>query len=208
MENPRESLKSTTQEVHLAMPKTGKWYHYCLFALADVEANFLGDKIIVGQVKCYYLHHILAAAVVVENRGSIMFCFFVVVKANHSMKITGVALCILGVVMVVFSNVHRRESRRCIFERGELKAVEWSAENPLPFPRFAVSMFLSYSLLPVLLKTSGSAMFTLSLLTSDMWAVLIRIFAYHEKFDWLYYLAFATTAIVVTDVRRYRLADG
>ncbi|KAF2609180.1 hypothetical protein F2Q68_00045104 [Brassica cretica] len=38
-------------------------------------------------------------------------------------------------------------------------------------------------------------MFTLSLLTSDMWAVLIRIFAYHEKVDWLYYLAFATTAI-------------
>ncbi|KAH0884583.1 hypothetical protein HID58_060679, partial [Brassica napus] len=205
MENPRESLKSTTQE--------GKWYHYCLFALADVEANFLVVKAnqytsitSVMLLDCWAIPCVLVLT-------------FVFLKTKYSsMKITGVALCILGVVMVVFSNVHRRESRSekdsvyhclllfstdsllllantvelmtfgflgaiisaiqiCIFERGELKAVEWSAENPLPFPRFAVSMFLSYSLLP----TSGSAMFTLSLLTSDMWAVLIRIFAYHEK---------------------------
>lgn len=31
------------------------------------------------------------------------------------------------------------------------------------------------------LQTNGSTMLNLSLLTSDMWAVLIRIFAYHEK---------------------------
>lgn len=30
---------------------------------------------------------------------------------------------------------------------------------------------------------------------SDMWAVLIRIFAYHEKVDWIYFVAFAGTAI-------------
>ena len=38
-------------------------------------------------------------------------------------------------------------------------------------------------------------MLNLSLLTSDMWAVLIRIFAYHEKVDWMYFVAFAGTAI-------------
>ncbi|KAF9669518.1 hypothetical protein SADUNF_Sadunf14G0115900 [Salix dunnii] len=41
---------------------------------------------------------------------------------------------------------------------------------------------------------SGSTMLNLSLLTSDMWAVMIRIFAYHEKVDWVYYLAFAAVA--------------
>ncbi|KAF3553114.1 hypothetical protein F2Q69_00014717 [Brassica cretica] len=164
------------------------------------------------------------------------------------MKISGVVVCILGVIMVVFSDVHAGSRpggsnpvkgdilvvagatlyavsntteeflvknantvelmtfmgffgaiisaiQICIFERGELRASDCSAESAFLFLRFAVSMFLFYSLLPVLLKTSGSAMFTLSLLTSDMWAVLIRIFAYHEKVDWLYYLAFATTAI-------------
>ncbi|CAN6829077.1 unnamed protein product [Brassica oleracea] len=41
---------------------------------------------------------------------------FVILKTKYSsMKITGVALCILGVVMVVFSNVHRWESRRGSF---------------------------------------------------------------------------------------------
>ncbi|KAL0663047.1 hypothetical protein Bca4012_099884 [Brassica carinata] len=132
---------------------------------------------------------------------------WVFLKTRYSlMKISGVVVCILGVVMVVFSDVHvgdRSGGRdpvkgdflviaaatlyaisntserlfldlihRSIFERDALTAIHWSTW-----------------------ATNGTAMFTLSLLTSDMWAVLIRIFAYHEKVDWLYYLAFATTAI-------------
>ncbi|KAF3518873.1 hypothetical protein DY000_02061759 [Brassica cretica] len=82
-----------------------------------------------------------------------------------------------------------------IFERDALNAIHWSTEAVLPYIGIAIGVFLFYSILTVLLKTNGTAMFTLSLLTSDVWAVLIRIFAYHEKVDWLYYLAFATTAI-------------
>jgi hypothetical protein len=37
------------------------------------------------------------------------------------------------------------------------------------------------SLLPCMPQICGATMLNLSLLTSDMWAVLIRIFAYHEK---------------------------
>ncbi|KAD5508852.1 hypothetical protein E3N88_16555 [Mikania micrantha] len=51
----------------------------------------------------------------------------------------------------------------------------------LPYAGFAVAMFLFYSGVPLLLKISGSMMLNLSLLTSDMWSVLIRIFVYHEK---------------------------
>ncbi|XP_057422940.1 uncharacterized solute carrier family 35 member C320.08-like isoform X2 [Lotus japonicus] len=56
-------------------------------------------------------------------------------------------------------------------------------------------MFMFYSLVPVLLKNNGSAMLNLSLLTSDMWAILIRIFAYHEKVDWMYYVAFGAVVV-------------
>ncbi|KAL9269096.1 Solute carrier family 35 member F1-like protein [Drosera capensis] len=70
-----------------------------------------------------------------------------------------------------------------------------SACQVLPFIGFAVAMFLFYSLVPVLLKTNGSAMLNLSLLTGDMWTVLIRIFAYHQKVDWLYFVAFAAVAV-------------
>ncbi|KAL0403703.1 UNVERIFIED_CONTAM: hypothetical protein Sradi_2011100 [Sesamum radiatum] len=45
------------------------------------------------------------------------------------------------------------------------------------------------------MQISGSTMLNLSLLTSDMWAVLIRIFAYHEKVDWMYFVAFAAVAV-------------
>ncbi|KAJ0229627.1 Solute carrier family 35 protein [Hirschfeldia incana] len=221
----------------------GKWYYYCLLALADVEGNFLVVKAnqytsitSVMLLDCWAIPCVLVLT-------------FVFLKTEYRlMKISGVVICILGVVLVVFSDVHAGSRaggsnpvkgdilvvagatlyavsntteeffvknanivellaffgffsaiisaiQIGIFESGELKAIEWSAETAFPFLRFAVSMFFTYSLLPVLLETNGSAMFTLSLLTSDMWAVLIRIFAYHEKVDWLYYLAFATTAI-------------
>lgn len=221
----------------------GKWYHYFFLALADVEGNFLVVKAnqytsmtSVMLLDCWAIPCVLVLT-------------WVFLKTRYRLiKISGVVVCILGVIMVVFSDVHAGSRpggsnpvkgdilvvagatlyavsntteeflvknantvelmtfmgffgaiisaiQICIFERGELRAIDWSAESAFLFLRFAVSMFLFYSLLPVLLKTSGSAMFTLSLLTSDMWAVLIRIFAYHEKVDWLYYLAFATTAI-------------
>ncbi|XP_010473839.1 PREDICTED: solute carrier family 35 member F2-like [Camelina sativa] len=154
------------------------------------------------------------------------------------MKISGVVICIVGVVMVVFSDVHAGDRaggsnpikgdflviagatlyavrgdtvelmtfmgffgaiisaiQISIFERSELTAIHWSTGAVYPFLRFALTAFLFYSLVPVLLKTNGSTMFNLSLLTADMWSVLIRIFAYHEKVDWLYFLTFATTAI-------------
>ncbi|KAJ0606114.1 putative solute carrier family 35 member SLC35F1/F2/F6 [Helianthus annuus] len=56
-------------------------------------------------------------------------------------------------------------------------------------------MFLFYSGVPVLLKISGSTMLNLSLLTSDMWSVLLRIFVYREKVDWIYFVAFAAVAV-------------
>ncbi|KAF2322233.1 hypothetical protein GH714_008955 [Hevea brasiliensis] len=82
-----------------------------------------------------------------------------------------------------------------ILERNELKSIHWSAGAALPFVGFALAMFLFYSFVPVLLKISGSTMLNLSLLTSDMWSVLIRIFAYHDKVDWMYYVAFAAVAV-------------
>ncbi|CAA7016691.1 unnamed protein product [Microthlaspi erraticum] len=219
-----------------------KWYHYFLLALVDVEGNFL-------VVKAYQYTSI--TSVMLLDCWAIPCVLLLTWAFLHTkyrlMKIGGVVICIVGVVMVVFSDVHAGDRaggsnpvkgdflviagatlyavsntteeflvknantvelmtflgffgsivsavQIGILERDELKAIQWSPDVVYPFLRVTVTMFLFYSLLPVLLKTSGATMFTLSLLTSDMWAVLIRIFAYHEKVDWLYYLAFATTA--------------
>ncbi|XP_023639268.1 solute carrier family 35 member F1 isoform X3 [Capsella rubella] len=222
-----------------------KWYYYLLLALVDVEANFLVVKA--------YQYSSLTSVMLLDCWAipCVLVLTWLFLKTKYRlMKISGVVICILGVVMVVFSDVHAGDRaggsnpikgdvlviagatlyavsnaseefvvkrnagdtielmtfmgffgaiisaiQISILERSELKAIHWSAGAVFPFLRFAVTTFLFYSLVPVLLKTNGSTMFNLSLLTADMWSVLIRIFVYHEKVDWLYFLAFATTAI-------------
>nr|XP_009411816.1 PREDICTED: solute carrier family 35 member F1-like isoform X5 [Musa acuminata subsp. malaccensis] len=166
-------------------------------------------------------------------------------------KFTGVAICVAGIVMVVFSDVHAsdraevtggpnpvkgdilviagatlyavsnvgeefivKEGDRIelmamlgvfgavvsaiqitILERNELKDINWTAGAVLPFLGFALALFLFYSTVPIILKICGATLLNLSLLTSDMWAVFIRIFAYHQKVDWMYFIAFAAVAV-------------
>lgn len=82
-----------------------------------------------------------------------------------------------------------------ILEWQELESINWTQGAVLPFIGFAVSLFLFYTVVPLILKLSGSALLNLSLLTSDMWAVVIRVFAYHQEVDWLFFIAFATVAV-------------
>lgn len=82
-----------------------------------------------------------------------------------------------------------------ILERGSLESVTWSAEIILSFAGYALATFMFYTLVPFVLKMSGATMFNLSILTSDMWAVVIRIFFYHQQVDWLYYLSFAIVVV-------------
>lgn len=82
-----------------------------------------------------------------------------------------------------------------IMELKSLESVEWSTDIILGFVGYAVSTFLFYTIVPFLLQISGATWFNLSLLTSDMWAVVIRIFFYHQKVDWLYFISFAMVAV-------------
>ncbi|KAJ0969785.1 hypothetical protein J5N97_022662 [Dioscorea zingiberensis] len=82
-----------------------------------------------------------------------------------------------------------------IFERKNLESVQWSLTVISLYIGYAAAGFLFYILVPFILKMSGSALFNLSLLTSDMWAIVIRIFIYNQQVNWLYYLAFSFAAI-------------
>ncbi|XP_022979831.1 solute carrier family 35 member F1-like [Cucurbita maxima] len=148
-------------------------------------------------------------------------------RAGGSNPIKGDALVIAGATLYAVSNVSEeflvKNSGRVelmamlglfgsiisgiqisIIERNELKSINWTAGATLPFVGFSVAMFLFYSLVPVLLQINGAAMLNLSLMTSDMWAVVIRIFAYHEKVDWIYFVAFVA---VVIGLVLYSVAD-
>ncbi|KAJ6338796.1 hypothetical protein OIU76_008284 [Salix suchowensis] len=220
-----------------------KWYYYAILSLVDVEANFL-------VVKAYQYTSITSVMLLdcwAIPSVMVLTWFFLSTKYRFK-KIAGVIVCVAGLVMVVFSDVHSGDRsggsnprkgdalviagatlyaisnvseeflvknadrvelmsllgfygaiisaiQISILERNEIKSIHWSAGAAFPFFGFSLAMFLFYSFVPILLKISGSTMLNLSLLTSDMWAVVIRIFAYHEKVDWMYFVAFAAVAV-------------
>uniref|UniRef100_A0A6N2MYR6 EamA domain-containing protein n=1 Tax=Salix viminalis TaxID=40686 RepID=A0A6N2MYR6_SALVM len=220
-----------------------KWYYYAILSLVDVEANFL-------VVKAYQYTSITSVMLLdcwAIPSVMVLTWFFLSTKYRFK-KIAGVIVCVAGLVMVVFSDVHSGDRsggsnprkgdalviagatlyaisnvseeflvknadrvelmsllgffgaiisaiQISILERNEVKSIHWSAGAAFPFFGFSLAMFLFYSSVPILLKISGSTMLNLSLLTSDMWAVVIRIFAYHEKVDWMYFVAFAAVAV-------------
>ncbi|KAL8483159.1 hypothetical protein ACS0TY_026007 [Phlomoides rotata] len=220
-----------------------KWYYYVLLGIVDVEANFL-------VVKAYQYTSITSVMLLdCWTIPCVLLLTWFFLKTKYGIKkFLGVAICVAGLVVVVFSDVHSADRSNgsnpikgdllviagatlygvsnvseeyfvksadrvelmaflgifgaifsacqiAILERDELKSIHWTAGATFPFVGFSVAMFLFYSGVPVLLKITGSTMLNLSLLTSDMWAVLIRIFAYHEKVDWMYFVAFAAVAI-------------
>ncbi|KAI3743159.1 hypothetical protein L1987_60864 [Smallanthus sonchifolius] len=221
-----------------------RWYYYLLLGLVDVEANYL-------VVKAYQYTSITSIMLLdCWSIPSVILLTWLFLKTKYRYKkIAGVAICIAGLVLVIFSDVHADDRSQSgsnpikgdflvvagatlyavsnvseeffvktadrielmamlglfgaifsgiqisILEREELKSIHWSSVSLLPYTGFAAAMFLFYSGVPVLLKMSGSTMLNLSLLTSDMWSVLIRIFAYHEQVDWMYFVAFVAVAI-------------
>lgn len=220
-----------------------KWYFYLLLGLIDVEANFLVVKA--------YQYTSLTSVMLLDcwSIPCVILLTWLFLKTKYRFrKYVGVAICVTGLVVVIFSDVHASDRSSgsnplkgdvlvisgsmlyaisnvseeffvktadrvelmgmlglfgaifsaiqiSILERNELKSIHWSAGAALPFTGFAAAMFLFYSGVPILLKMSGSTMLNLSLLTSDMWSVLIRIFAYHEKVDYMYFIAFAAVAV-------------
>ncbi|XP_044978780.1 solute carrier family 35 member F2-like isoform X1 [Hordeum vulgare subsp. vulgare] len=78
------------------------------------------------------------------------------------------------------------------------------------FAGYAVALLMFYTITPFVLKMSGSTLFNLSLLTSDMWAVAIRLLIYRQQINWLYYVAFAVVAIglIVYSLNESSSADG
>ncbi|RZC76220.1 hypothetical protein C5167_000316 [Papaver somniferum] len=83
----------------------------------------------------------------------------------------------------------------CLMEKNNLEAIRWSPEIISLFGSFMVSAFVFYSTIPYVLKLGGAVLFNLSLLTSDVWGVMIRVFVFHQNIQWLYYVSFITVGV-------------
>ncbi|URE41718.1 hypothetical protein MUK42_35199 [Musa troglodytarum] len=230
--------------IYRKRPLQINWYYYLILSIVDVEANFIVVK--------SYQYTSLTSVMLLDCWAipCVILLTWLFLKTKYGYrKFTGVAICVAGIVMVVFSDVHAsdrseggpnpvkgdilviagatlyavsnvgeefivKEGDRIelmamlgifgavvsaiqisILERNELKDINWTAGAVLPFLGFALALFLFYSTVPIILKICGATLLNLSLLTSDMWAVFIRIFAYHQKVDWMYFIAFAAVAV-------------
>ncbi|BBG93556.1 Eukaryotic protein of unknown function D [Prunus dulcis] len=82
-------------------PLKAKWYYYVLLGMVDVEANFL-------VVKAYQYTSITSVMLLdCWSIPSVMLLTWVFLKTKYRFrKITGVVVCVAGLVMVVFSDVH------------------------------------------------------------------------------------------------------
>ncbi|WOL03655.1 solute carrier family 35 member F1-like isoform X1 [Canna indica] len=216
--------------IHRKRPLQIKWYYYLMLAVVDVEGNYIVVKA--------YQYTSLTSVMLLDcwTIPCVILLTWLFLKTKYGFRqFAGVAMCVAGLIMVVFSDVHATDRAAggpnplkgdmlvfagstlyavsnvgeeysvtkadrvelmamlgafgavisaiqiSIVERNELKGIDWTAGMVLPFIGFALAMFLFYSTVPVILKICGATLLNLSLLTSDMWAVLIRIFAYHEK---------------------------
>ncbi|VAI74606.1 unnamed protein product [Triticum turgidum subsp. durum] len=238
-------------------PLTTKWYYYLILGIIDVEANYIVVK--------SYQYTSLTSVMLLDcwSIPCVIVLTWIFLKTKYGFrKFFGVGVCVAGLILVVFSDVHASDRAKgpkplkgdllvivgsmlyacsnvteeylvkknnrielmamlgifgavisgiqiSILEREELHSIKWNAGAVFPFIGFALAMFLFYSTVPTVLKICGATMLNLSLLTSDMWAVLIRIFAYHEKVDWMYFVAFACAAggLLVYSYRSSKEAD-
>ncbi|KAH9738302.1 hypothetical protein KPL71_018746 [Citrus sinensis] len=123
--------------------------------------------------------------------GAIFFAMSYVGEEFLVKKIDRVeVVCMIGVYGLLVSVV-----QLSTLELKSLESVKWSTDIILSFVGNAASSFMFYTLVPFVLKLSGATMLILSVLTSDMWAVILRIFCYHQQVNWTYYLAFAAVLI-------------
>lgn len=90
-----------------------------------------------------------------------------------------------------------------ILERDELAALHWTPRIAGSLLGFAAALFCMYELTSRFLVTSDAVLFNLSLLTSDVWAILAAVLLFGQALHWLYFLSFA---IIVVGLFLYNTA--
>ncbi|PVU98068.1 hypothetical protein BB559_001786 [Furculomyces boomerangus] len=75
-------------------------------------------------------------------------------------------------------------------ELNEIRSVSWTAQAVGYNAGFVIFMFLFYSLTPYLFRITSATFFNLSILTSDVYILVISIFVFENKVSALYSIAF------------------
>ncbi|XP_071956257.1 solute carrier family 35 member F1-like [Antedon mediterranea] len=150
---------------------------------------------------------------------------------NGSDKLLGDMLCIVGASLYGVSNVAEEYAVRfysrteflgliglfgsficgiqlIILEREELMTFAWNWQAILLLLGFAICLFSLYSLMPTVIRLSSAMAVNLSLLTADIYGLLIGLFVFHYHFSFLYFFSFVTIVcgIIVYSMRKTEVA--
>lgn len=82
-----------------------------------------------------------------------------------------------------------------ILEWPQLHSLSWSGATLGIMAAFAAFLFTMYSLTALFLTESDATLFNLSLLTSDVYAVVYRWTFLHSKVNALYLVAYGCTSV-------------
>ncbi|GMN39403.1 hypothetical protein TIFTF001_008637 [Ficus carica] len=166
----------------------------------------------------YSKWQLFGAVICVTGLGLVLLSDAGVGGGGGSKPLLGDALVILGTIFFAMSNVGeefcvKKKDRIEVvsmigvfgflvtlceipfIELKHLESVSWTTSIVLAFAGYAMSGLMFYTLVPYVLKLSGATMLNLSILTADMWAVVFRIFFYHQQVDWLYYISFSIVVV-------------
>uniref|UniRef100_A0A453LAM5 Solute carrier family 35 member F1 n=1 Tax=Aegilops tauschii subsp. strangulata TaxID=200361 RepID=A0A453LAM5_AEGTS len=85
---------------------TVKWYYYLILSIVDVEANYIVVKA--------YQYTSLTSVMLLDCWAipCVLFLTWIFLKTKYGLrKLFGVGICVAGVVLVVFSDVHASERK-------------------------------------------------------------------------------------------------
>lgn len=134
-------------------------------------------------------------------------------RSTYPQALKGDVLCIVGAALYAGSNVMQEDFvknhdrveflgmaglfgfiisgvQTVALEREALAEIEWTPSIVFFILGYALSLTVMYSWTSLFLQAGDAAMFNLSLLTSDVYALIFAFVVEHVTPNWLYFLAF------------------
>jgi len=80
-------------------------------------------------------------------------------------------------------------------EHAGMRTASWNGATIGLLVAYTASMFILYTVAPILYRMASSAYYNLSLLSSDFYGLLFGLFLFHYHVYWLYFVAFAVVLL-------------
>ncbi|KAH8832616.1 DUF914-domain-containing protein [Flagelloscypha sp. PMI_526] len=94
-------------------------------------------------------------------------------------------------------------------EHKDMHTVSWNGTTIGIIVAYTAAMFILYTFAPLIMRTSSSVYYNMSLLSSEFYGLIFGLGLYHYRPYWLYFIAFATviTGLIIyfwNATREYR----